>query len=61
VLDWFKVEQWSRDGNAVERLLWAGNRIEVARETFDAVLKHRPRGRYTIRQGSSVLAKWPDE
>jgi hypothetical protein len=55
-----KVELWSKDGNTVQRMLWAGNRIEKARAIFDEALKRRPRGRYTIRQGIRVLRKWPE-
>ena len=40
-----KVEQWSRDGQRIERMLWAGNSIEKARAVFREAVKHRPRGR----------------
>jgi hypothetical protein len=44
--NFYKVEQWSRDGQRVARMLWAGNSIEKAQATFRAAIKHRPRGLY---------------
>jgi len=35
------------------------NSIDKARAVFREAVKHRPRGRYTIRQGIRVLEKWP--
>jgi hypothetical protein len=43
----------------IERMLWAGNSIDKARAVFREAVKHRPRGRYTVRQRSLVLEKWP--
>jgi hypothetical protein len=43
----------------VERPLHAGNRIDAARAVFNAAVKHRPRGRYTIRQRCRVVEQWP--
>ncbi|MBO0718075.1 MAG: hypothetical protein J2P55_12160 [Rhizobiales bacterium] len=57
--NFFKVELWSRDGQRVERLLWAGNAPDRARAIFDAKVRHRPRGRYTIRQRTRVIDQWP--
>ena len=54
-----KVEKWSRDGQRVERMLFAGNSLDRARAIFQAEVRRRPRGRYTIRQRSRVLEKWP--
>ncbi|MBO0715841.1 MAG: hypothetical protein J2P55_00700 [Rhizobiales bacterium] len=56
----FKVEQWTADDQHVERMLWAGNAIVRARAIFDAKVRHRPRGHYTIRQRNRVLQKWPE-
>ena len=39
----FKVEKWSKDDQHVERMLWAGNSLDKAREIFDAEVKRRPR------------------
>ena len=49
--NFYKVEmQWSRDGQRIERMLFAGNSLDRAREIFKAEIRHRPRGRYTIQQ-----------
>ena len=53
--NFYKVEQWSRDGQRVERMLFAGNSLDRARAIFKAELRRRPRGRYTIRQRTRVL------
>jgi hypothetical protein len=45
----YKVELWTKDDQRVVRLLHAGNRIDAARAVFNAAVKHRPGGRYTIR------------
>jgi hypothetical protein len=57
--NFYKVELWTKDDQHVERLLHAGNRIDAARAVFNAAVRHRPRGRYTIRQRCRVLAQWP--
>jgi hypothetical protein len=51
--NYYKVEQWSRDGMRAERMLGR------ARAIFEAELRRRPRGRYTIRQRTRVLDQWP--
>ena len=48
--NFYEVEQWSRDGQRIERMLFAGNSLDRAREIFKAEIRRRPRGRYTIRQ-----------
>jgi hypothetical protein len=53
--DFYKVEKWTKDGKKVDRLLYAGNNLEKARELFDEAVKHRPRIRLTIRQRTRVL------
>ena len=55
--NFYKVEQWSRDGRRVERMLFAGNSLDSARAVFQAEVRRRPRSRYTIRQRSRVLEK----
>jgi hypothetical protein len=57
--NFFKVELWTKDGLHVERLLFAGNSLDKARERFAAYGKRRPRARLTIRQRSRVVAEWP--
>jgi hypothetical protein len=59
VRNFYKVELWTKDDQRVERLLHAGNRIDAARAVFNAPVKHRPRGRYTIRQRCRVVEQWP--
>jgi hypothetical protein len=56
----YKVEQWSKDGKRVVRMVYASNRIERARALFDVQGRRRPGGRYTIRQGIRVLRQWPE-
>jgi hypothetical protein len=58
--NFFKVELRSKDDQHVIRLLHAGNRIDAARAVFNAAVKHRPRGRYTIRQRCRVIEQWPE-
>jgi len=54
-----KVEEWTADGLRVARLIYAGNRLDRARDMFDAAIGFEPAGRYYIRQGIRVVAKWP--
>jgi hypothetical protein len=39
--NFYKVEKWSKDDKCVERLLWAGNSLDKAREIFNAEVKSR--------------------
>jgi hypothetical protein len=48
-----------RDELHVVALLHASNNLSRAREVFGTEKKHRPRGRYTLRQGIRVLQRWP--
>ncbi len=48
--NFYKVEKWTKDGAKVERMLYAGNNLEKARDIFAKAIKHRPRIRLTIRQ-----------
>jgi hypothetical protein len=57
--NFYKVEHWTRDGQHVMRMIWAGNNLDHARALFDAQIRRRPRGRYTIRQRLRVLDEWP--
>jgi hypothetical protein len=58
--NFFKVEAWTADGNNIRALIHAGNRLDQSQKRFAVAKKHRPAGRYTIRQRSRVLAKWPE-
>jgi hypothetical protein len=55
----FKVENRTKDELHIERMLYAGNALDVARSTLKTYARKRPRGRLTIRQGIRVIAKWP--
>jgi hypothetical protein len=57
--NFYKVEKWTQDGMKVDSLLYAGNNLSKARETFANAIKHRPRIRLTIRQKTRVLRRWP--
>jgi hypothetical protein len=57
--NFYKVEKWTKDGAKIERLLYAGNNLEKARQLFAEAVKHRPRIRLTIRQRTRVLEQWP--
>jgi hypothetical protein len=54
------VEKWTKDGMHVDRLLYAGNNLDKARDIFAQAVKRRPRIRLTIRQGIRVLQQWPE-
>ena len=59
--NFYKVERWTADDLRVEALLYAGNRIDRAREVFADAIRRRPAGRYMIRQRARVLQKWPED
>ena len=58
-LNYYKVEKWSRDGQRVVDLLFAGGNLDKARRIFERMTKHRPRIRLTIRQRTRVLQQHP--
>jgi hypothetical protein len=57
--NFYKVEQWSPDGQRVLDLVFAGSSLDKARRIFDRITKHRPSIRLTIRQRMRVLHKHP--
>jgi hypothetical protein len=57
--NFYIVEKLTKDGKQVDRLLYASNNLDKAREIFTGAIKHRPRIRLTIRQRTRVLEKWP--
>jgi hypothetical protein len=59
--NFYKVEKWTKDGTKVDRLPYADNNLEKARDLFASAIKHRPRIRLTIRRGTRVLFQWPEE
>src|SRR5262249_51243636 len=61
VRNFYKVEKWTRDGMKVDRLLYAGNSLDKARDVFTKAIKHRPRIRLTLRQRTRALDEWPQK
>jgi hypothetical protein len=59
--DYYKVEKWTKDGSKVDRMLYAGNNLEKAKDIFAKAVKHRPRIKLTIRQRTQVLEQWPKQ
>jgi hypothetical protein len=57
--NFYKVEKWTKDNMKVDRLLYAGNNLEKARELFAEAIRHRPRIRLTIRQRTWMPEQWP--
>jgi hypothetical protein len=49
----YKGERWTHDGQRVERMLFAGNSLDRAREIFQAETRRRSG------QRSRVLDQWP--
>jgi hypothetical protein len=39
--NFYKLEKWTKDGTKVDRLLYAGNSLEKARDLFGKAIKHR--------------------
>jgi len=52
--NFYKVEQWTKDGTKVDSLLYTGNNLDTARDIFGKAIQHRPRIRLTIRQRTRV-------
>ena len=52
--NFYKVEQWSKDGQRMIDLVFAGSSLDKARRIFERMTKHRPRIRLTIRQRTRV-------
>jgi hypothetical protein len=46
--NFYKVEQWTRDGQHIDRLLFAGNNLDQAEAKFAAFAKKRPWARLTL-------------
>lgn len=59
--NFYKVEEWTRDGMKVDSLLYAGNNLSKAQEIFANAINHRPRIRLTIRLRTRVPQRWPQE
>ena len=59
--NFYKVERWSRDGQRITELVFAGSNLDMACKIFTGAIKHRPRIRLTIRQRTRVLEQWPPQ
>jgi hypothetical protein len=57
--NFYKVEKWSRDGQRIEELLFAGNSLAKAQRIFERFIQKRPRSRLPIRQRTRLLQEWP--
>ena len=53
--NFYKVEKWSRDGQQVNEMLFAGSSLAKAQRIFERFIRRRPRSRLTIGQRSRVL------
>jgi hypothetical protein len=38
--NFYKIEKWTKDGSKVDRLLYAGNDLDKARELFREAIQH---------------------
>ena len=56
--NFYKVEKWSKDGQRIEEMLFAGNSLDKARRIFERFITKRLRSRLTIRQRTRVLREW---
>jgi hypothetical protein len=59
--NYYEVEKWTRGGSKVDRMLYAGNNLERAKDIFAEAVKQRPRIKLTIRQRTRVLEQWPKQ
>ena len=59
--NFYKVEKWSRDGQRIAEMVFAGSSLDKARRIFERMTKHRPRIRLTIRQRTRVLQHHPPQ
>ena len=57
--NFYKVETWSKDGEHVTGMFYAGSKLHRAYEVFHSFARKRPRARLTIRQRTRVIAEWP--
>jgi hypothetical protein len=59
--NYYKVERWDSTEQLVLQLLHASNDLGRAQAILTSETKRRPRGRYLLRQGISVLRRWPPD
>jgi len=55
----FKVEQWSKGFAGITRLILETSTPNEAHAEFDRLVRHRPRGWYTVRWGTQVMREHP--
>jgi hypothetical protein len=58
---YYKVELWDSTEQHVLQFLHASNDLGRAQVVFASETQRRPRGRYTLRQDSRVLQRWPHQ
>ena len=58
--NFYKVDLWTKDGQRIERMLFAGSSLDKARAIFADFARKRPRARLTIRQRTRMLQRWPE-
>jgi hypothetical protein len=51
----FKVEEWDRDGNRIERVIARADNLIVGRRAYEAARRQYPKARLTLRQGIRVI------
>jgi hypothetical protein len=51
----FKVEEWDREGNRIERLIARAANLVVGRSAYEAACRQYPNARLTLRQGIRVI------
>jgi hypothetical protein len=56
----FKVEQWDRDGNRIERLIARAANLIVGRGAYEAACRVYPKARLTLRQGIRLIDETED-
>jgi len=53
----FKVEQWDRAGNQIERVIARTANLIVGRRAFEAACSQYPEARITLGQGIRVIGE----
>ena len=59
--NFYKVEKWTRDGQRVVDLVFAGPSLDKGKRIFDRMTKRRPRIKLTLRQRTRVPQQWPPQ
>jgi hypothetical protein len=55
----YKVEQWPKGFAGIIKVILEASDPKEAHAEFDRVVKHRPRGWYTVRWGTQVMREYP--